>query len=81
MREKRDIEIAQRASLLQVVHRVSSSLLGPVDLSFRALSGRLKFTVRRHKFNEDSPSSNLRRASLLQPQVLGLRLLLYYSQA
>ena len=32
----------------------SSSLLGPVDSSFRALSGRLKFTVRRHKFNQDS---------------------------
>jgi len=30
------------------------SLLGPVDPSFRALSGRLEFTVRRHKFNKDS---------------------------
>ena len=39
---------------LLVVHRVSSSLLGPVDFSFRALSGRLKFTVRRHKLNKDS---------------------------
>jgi len=29
-------------------------LLGPVVPSFRALSGRLKFTVRRHKFNKDS---------------------------
>jgi len=29
-------------------------LLGPVDPSFRALSGRLKLTVRRHKFNTDS---------------------------
>ena len=28
--------------------------LGPVDLSVRALSGRLQFTVRRHKFNNDS---------------------------
>ena len=27
-----------------VVHRVSSSLLGPVDPSFRALSERLQFT-------------------------------------
>ena len=36
------------------VHCVSSSLLGPVDPSFRALSGPLKITVRRHKFNEDS---------------------------
>ena len=39
------------------VHRVSSSLLGPADPSFRALSGRLKFTVRRHRCNKDSPSS------------------------
>ena len=30
--------------------------LGPVDPSFRALSGRLKFTVRRHEFNKDSLS-------------------------
>ena len=30
------------------------SPLGPVNPSFRALSGRLKFTVRRHKFNKDS---------------------------
>ena len=29
------------------------SPLGPVDPSFRALSGRLKFTIRRHKFNND----------------------------
>ena len=37
------------------VHRVSSSLLGPVDPSFRALSGRrLKFTVRRDKLYEES---------------------------
>ena len=36
------------------VHRVSSSLSGPVDPSFRALSGRLNFTVRRRKFNKDS---------------------------
>ena len=27
-------------------------LLGPVDHSFRALSGRLEFTDRRHKFNK-----------------------------
>ena len=32
---------------------------GPVDLSFRALSGRLKFTVRRHNLNNDSLSSTL----------------------
>jgi hypothetical protein len=30
--------------------------LSPVDSSFRALTGRLKSTVRRHKFNKDSPS-------------------------
>ena len=36
---------------------VSSRLLGPVDPSFRALAGRFQFTVRRHKFNEDSLSS------------------------
>jgi len=39
-----------------IVHRVSSSLLGPVVPPFRALSGRLKGTVRRHKFNKDSLS-------------------------
>ena len=30
------------------------SLSGPVDPSFRALYGRLKFTVRCHMFNKDS---------------------------
>ena len=34
-----------------------SSLLGSVCPSFRALSGRFKFTIRRHTFNEDSPCS------------------------
>ena len=43
-----------------MVHRQSP--LGPVDPSFRALSGRLKFTVRRHKFNEDSLLSGYPRA-------------------
>ena len=43
-----------QAVFVEVVHRVWSSLLGAVDPSFRALSGRLKFTVRRHKFNKDS---------------------------
>ena len=38
------------------VFRISSSLLGPVVPSFRALARRLKFTVRRHKFTEDSLS-------------------------
>ena len=31
--------------------------LGPVDSSFQALSGRLKFAVRRHTFNTDSLSA------------------------
>ena len=35
-----------------IVYRQSP--LGPVDASFRALSGRFRFTVRRHKFNNDS---------------------------
>jgi len=39
------------------VYRESSSLLGPVVPLFRALSGLLKFTVRRHKFNADLFSS------------------------
>ena len=38
---------------LRVVHRVSSSLLGLIVRSSRALSGRLKFTVRLHKSNQD----------------------------
>jgi len=35
--------------------------LGPVDPSFRALDGRLKFTVRRHEINKDSFSTGLRQ--------------------
>ena len=34
-------------------------LLAPVDPSFRALAGRLKFTIRRHKFNKDALSCSL----------------------
>ena len=37
--------------------RFGQSPSGPVDPSFRALSGRLKFTVRRHKFNKGFLSS------------------------
>ena len=33
---------------------LQASLFNPVDPSFRALSGRLKFTIRRHKFNKES---------------------------
>ena len=41
-----------REVVFGVVYR--QSRLGPVDPSFRALFGRLKFTVRRHKFNKDA---------------------------
>jgi hypothetical protein len=37
--------LAGQLRKLSDVHRVPSSLLGPVYPSFRALSGRLKFTV------------------------------------
>jgi len=37
-----------------ILHLRPSSLLGPVVPSFRALSGRLKFTVCRHMVNKDS---------------------------
>ena len=37
-------------------------VLSPVPPSFRALSGGLKFMVRRHKFDEDSPSVGGRAA-------------------
>jgi hypothetical protein len=43
-----------RGSWLGSRLRVSSRFLGPVLPSFRALSGRHKFTVRRHKFDQDS---------------------------
>ena len=43
---------------------VSPSRLGPVDPSFRALSGHLKFTVRRHKFNKDSHSVGARQGQM-----------------
>jgi len=49
-----EVEIAADALLLEGLHRETSSLLGPVDTSFRALSGRLECTVRRRKFNNDS---------------------------
>ena len=41
--------------MFYIVYRYS--LLGPVDPSCRALSERLKLTVRRHKFKHDSLSS------------------------
>ena len=39
------------------VHRVSSSLFGPVDPSLRANSGRFKFTVRRQLNKDAYPDS------------------------
>ena len=42
------------------------------DPSFRALSGRLKFTVRRHKFNKDSLSS-APEVDVPDAEALGLR--------
>ena len=48
---------------LQVVHRVSAGLVCPVVPSFRALSARLKFIVRRLKFNKDSLSGPLVEAN------------------
>ena len=35
------------------VYRVAAGLIGAVVPSFRALSGRLKLTARRHEFNKD----------------------------
>ena len=51
-----EVQICKSLLILRspILLGVSSSLLGPVDPSFRALSGSLKFTVRRHKFNKDS---------------------------
>ena len=46
----RECEVVSDVS---VHDRVSSSLSGSEHPSFRALSGRLKLTARRHKFNQD----------------------------
>ena len=45
-------------------HRVSSSLLGPAVPSFRALSERLKFTVRRQNFQKILSFKRLRETTL-----------------
>ena len=42
-------------------HLQEKTILGPADPSFRALSGRLKLTVRRYKFNKDSLPFEQRR--------------------
>ena len=65
----------------KVVHCVLSSLLGPADPSFRALPGRLKFTVRRHKFNQDSLPCHTSGRPLAGKTRGLLPLLLYYSRA
>ena len=44
------------------------SPLGPIEPSFRALSGRLKFTVRRHQFNKEFLSKP-HRSYNLPPEV------------
>ena len=56
---------------LYIVYRQSP--LGPIDPSFRSLSGRLKLTVRRHKFNKDSPSRewSTQGGPLVTPTVAG----------
>ena len=46
---------------LLVVHRVSSSVLGPEVPSFRALFSHLEFTVRRHESNK----GRVRRGAVL----------------
>ena len=61
----REYTLSGRVSGPNPFVRVSSSLLGPVDPSFRALSGRLKFTVRPHKFNKD-PLPPLKPPLMLQ---------------
>ena len=43
------LDVIPRSAYIRCLEAASSILLDPVDLSFRALSGRLKFTVRRHK--------------------------------
>ena len=50
-------------------HRLSSSLWVPIDPSFRALSGRLQSTVRRHTFNKDSLSRKVLDGDRVSMQV------------
>ena len=52
------------ADSLYIVYRQSP--LGSIDLSFQALSGRPKFTVRRHNFNKDSL---LRAGDRIHPEI------------
>ena len=50
------------------MHRVSSSLLGSVVSSIGALSGRIQFTVRRHKFTKKSLLSPVRGLQVVPPK-------------
>ena len=52
-----------QANRFYMVYRQSP--LGPIYPSFRAFSGRLKLTVRRHKFNKDSLSTGRGGARIL----------------
>ena len=62
MIERREEDAQEQKHLPTTSLGVSADFLqtacnvGPVDPSFRALSGCLKFDVRRHKFDEDSLS-------------------------
>ena len=58
---------------LQVVQRVSSSLSGHVVPPVRALSGRLKFTVRLHEFNKDSLFASSRRKQWMGAILLAMQ--------
>ena len=51
-----------------VGYHVSSSLSGQADISFRACYGRLKLTVRHHKFNQDSCSVGQECVDVTDPQ-------------
>ena len=78
---------------LQVLHRVSSSRLGPVDPSCRTLTGRLNFTVRRHQLDTDSLSLSawyscqivvagvIHFGEILPPKLINLREILTFELA
>ena len=51
------VSTIQKLGGSKVINRISSSLLGPVVPLFRAISGFLMCTVRRHEINKDSLSS------------------------
>ena len=55
--------------LFALTPRVSSSLLGPVDPSFRTLSGRLEYTTRCHEFNKGSLSAGKGAHGMIEPSM------------